>query len=457
MQTTRFFLFLLLALSLCGSCTDHQSMQKRLVYVSACNRADTVFSARWIPTVDSLVDYFDRHGSANERMQAHYLQGRVHHDMGEAPRALDCYQQAIEQADTTAKECDFYTLAAVYGQMAELFHALFLPDDEIAALKSLSKVSLLDKDTLNEIIAIHQLSRPYFLKGDTDSVLIVERQAHELFHKYDYKYHAGQAVIGSIRIELNRHNIPEAERLLNIYRNESGLFDNDGNLVRTSAYYVDKGIYMMHVGTLDSAQYYFRKAVRIGFYEGGYRGLLSVYEKMNLPDSIAKYARLFAAANDSSIAIKSQELTARLAASYRYNTIQREALAHKREANQARIALVAIITGIVLVAIIVVFCAFQYKKKKEQELKLLKTKYAESVDAFNRNQEALRIINDTRKTTIDRLRQHLTDMEEDLRTENDQLKETIDVLRQQANMRQTTEKAQELAQGGMSVDSPYAA
>ena len=46
---------LLLVLSLCCACTDHHAMVQRLAYVSACNRADTVFTSRWLPTVDSLV------------------------------------------------------------------------------------------------------------------------------------------------------------------------------------------------------------------------------------------------------------------------------------------------------------------------------------------------------------------------------------------------------------------
>lgn len=80
------WILLTLTLFALMACTaDHEAMRQRLKYVSDCNRADTVFTERWLPTVDSLVSYFDRHGSANDRMMAHYVQGRVYHDMGEAP------------------------------------------------------------------------------------------------------------------------------------------------------------------------------------------------------------------------------------------------------------------------------------------------------------------------------------------------------------------------------------
>ena len=127
-KIVHYIILLTLVLSACTS-LDHEAMRQRLKYVSDCNRADTVFTERWLPTVDSLVTYFDRHGSANDRMMAHYVQGRVYHDMGEAPQALECYQRAAEVADTTRSDCDLYTLTAIYGQMADLFDAQYLPDE----------------------------------------------------------------------------------------------------------------------------------------------------------------------------------------------------------------------------------------------------------------------------------------------------------------------------------------
>ena len=135
MKHILYVISIFLVLTVLASCTDKEAMRQRLDYVSQCNRADTVFTEAWLPTVDSLVDYFDRHGNANEKMMAHYLKGRVHHDMGEAPIALECYQRATEMADTTRKDCDLRTLAAIYGQMADLFHLQYLPDDEMSAIK----------------------------------------------------------------------------------------------------------------------------------------------------------------------------------------------------------------------------------------------------------------------------------------------------------------------------------
>ena len=394
-------LYILWLLMLCAgvvACTDREAMQERLAYVSACNRADTVFSARWVPTVDSLVEFFDRHGSPNDRMMAHYLQGRVHHDLGEAPRAVDCYQQAADCADTLASDCDYYTLAAVYGQMSELFRAQFLPDDEIAALKALAKAARLDNDTLTEIIALTWLSSPYFMKCDTDSVLIVEKQVHKLCLQYGYKEYAAQSVLGSIRITLNRHNLLEAKRLLTIYRNESGLFGNEEMNKIVGPYYVDKGIYMILINDLDSAQYYFRKAVDCGRYEGGYRGLLSVFEKQKQPDSIAKYARLFAAANDSSFLHVNQEAVHRISALYNYSRQQKIA---EEQAEKARVESrkKKILMGIILLLIAAAFYFRRRYMEKKHTLEKLKSEFAEATDRYDKNLKTLQALEDDHRAT----------------------------------------------------------
>jgi lipopolysaccharide biosynthesis regulator YciM len=50
----------------------------------------------------AVADYYDRNGTANERMEAHYLLGCVYRDLGDAPRALTSYNNAVDCADTTA-------------------------------------------------------------------------------------------------------------------------------------------------------------------------------------------------------------------------------------------------------------------------------------------------------------------------------------------------------------------
>jgi tetratricopeptide (TPR) repeat protein len=64
-----------------------------------------------------LADYFDSRGTTNERVLAYYLLGLAYSDMGEAPKAISNFLNAIEVADTTASDFNFYQLSCVYSQM----------------------------------------------------------------------------------------------------------------------------------------------------------------------------------------------------------------------------------------------------------------------------------------------------------------------------------------------------
>ena len=81
-----------------------RAMHGALRELQEWNLADTVFRSDSVARV--LVDYFDHPWhSPNTRMLAHYLLGRAHADMGEAPQAIEAYQTAIERADTTDQDC----------------------------------------------------------------------------------------------------------------------------------------------------------------------------------------------------------------------------------------------------------------------------------------------------------------------------------------------------------------
>jgi len=107
-----------LLLAACGE--SHEAMVRQLEALEQMNRADSVMTNDSL--AEALTTYFDSHGTANERLRAHYILGRTYADMGEAPAALNAYLDAADYADTTATDCDYHTLSRVYGQMAGVFY-----------------------------------------------------------------------------------------------------------------------------------------------------------------------------------------------------------------------------------------------------------------------------------------------------------------------------------------------
>lgn len=379
-------LFLLLLFVLTG-CGRGEKMRQRMQFVAACNRADTVFTSPWCSTVDSLVDYFSSHGTENERMMAFYLKGRVHHDIGEAPQALEAYQRATEQVDTMRKDCDLRTLCSVYGQMADLFHAQYLPDNEKKALQMAEKIAWKNKDTLSALVAFDLRSRPYFIRNEIDSVLLVEKQARALYLKYGYKEKAAQAILGSISILLDQQRNVEANRYIKVLEQESGWFDADGNVKKgKERCYYDKGRYLMAIGQPDSACYYFYK-VLAAQRETGCRGLLSVYEKKKIPDSIAKYAKLFAAANDSLFLHVNQEKVHQISAMFDYSHHQQLAEQKTKEVSN----LWNIIFFFLLVLLLAVGVFFFYRTRKLSKISRLMERRIELENLLTEKQQEIEL------------------------------------------------------------------
>ena len=108
-----------------------QKMRYELLRHKAMNKACITFTSDSV--MKEVVDYYDHHGSANERMLANYVLGCVYRDMHEAPMALEYYNKATEQADTAAQDCDYATLCRVYSQMGFLFAKQHLPHQELAS------------------------------------------------------------------------------------------------------------------------------------------------------------------------------------------------------------------------------------------------------------------------------------------------------------------------------------
>lgn len=73
--------------------TKGQRMRYELLYHKAMNKACITFTSDSV--MKEVVDYYDHHGSANERMLANYVLGCVYRDMHEAPMALEYYDPQI--------------------------------------------------------------------------------------------------------------------------------------------------------------------------------------------------------------------------------------------------------------------------------------------------------------------------------------------------------------------------
>ena len=361
----RIRLFLLLVAVVIVSCGDREQMLQTLEALEQQNRDYVPFTTD--STALALIDYFDSHGTANERMRAHYILGCAYRDMGEMPRALACYNDAIEQADTTASDCDYKTLSRIYGQISYAFEAKNTPNNAIDAERKAVKYAYAAKDTLSAVMFEENLLGLYDMNGNEDSIIAITQRVRHKYLDLGRTNYAAACLYSEIVILLRKEENKQAKHLMDIYDSESGLVDENGEMPQgPEMYYYAKGNYYNNIGKLDSALHFYYKLYRckqhLDCMEASAKGLLSAYSKIGNKDSITKYANLYTQINDSSNIKRSSEEMVRTQAMYDYGRMQHAVYQKEKENNKYRLALIILITALLWAA----FFAYRIINKKRQ-------------------------------------------------------------------------------------------
>lgn len=401
-----------------------RAMHAALRELQEWNQADTMFTSDSVARV--LVAYFDHPWhSPNTRMLAHYLLGRAHADMGEAPQAIEDYQTAVECADTTDQDCDFRLLRNVWGQMAEVFDAQNLPEDELLAQKRFNHYSWMIGDTLQAINGFRRLERPLYLLGQYQQILQNNALARQKLIEHGDSVGAAQALITPSYIHIINHDYKCAYKDIVTVRKQANIFDEQGRLLAgNEMYYYTLGFYFDNVNELDSAEYYYRRALASNKYEAGYKGLLSVYSKRGIADSIAKFAPLYADANDASHdSLRTAEVH-KTASLYNYNRHLRIAKDEQQKAQQ-RLVVIYISVIIILVLIIAGYRFYsrniEKERKREHALNTIQQNYIK----ISQDYHSLLAENEEKHSYTTELEQQLNE----LREEKEQLELLANSLR----------------------------
>lgn len=377
------------------------SSGRRVLMNAVLDDADSL-NRSYIPiTSDSLLkeaaSYFDRHGTPNERLRAHYLLGCAYRDMGEVPRAIEVWQDAVTYADTTATNCDYKLLGKAYSQMANLFYYQLLLSNEIEARKKAYRFTLMSKDTLVAIHEYKMMGGTFLLQNKNDSAELILKEALGLYQKHGYLQEGLKASTMLMYLYADQPSrISALKDLTERYEAECSLFDEKHELPPSKRqYYYYKGRYYEGINMLDSAELCYRKIFRpgISYLDANpmYKGLLSVFRKKQTGDSIAKYADLYCMSVDSSSILKDRELTAQMAASYNYNRFQKQALENAEKANEL-LYYTVILLSLSIIGIITAVYFNQRYRKNQKELEDLQIEYEDAKSNYIKTKEKLQLL-----------------------------------------------------------------
>jgi tetratricopeptide (TPR) repeat protein len=375
--------------------TRKQRMRYQLLYAKAMNKGYVTFTSD--STMKVVAKYYDRHGTANEKMLSHYILGCVYTDLKDAPKAIECFNEAVEYADTDDVRCDLRELSSIYAQTAALLHAERSPMLEIGYWKKAYRTAYKSKDTITAINYYEHLSGAYYFLGKKDSVMIICRNTEKLYERQGRVDLATDILPMVFAISLKEHRYAEAKHLMDKFEKYSGCFNSHGEIAfGRELYYYYKGLYYQGIEKNDSALFYYYKLLNfpmnISNLQAAYEGLMYAYQKVGKSDSVKKYAVLFADANDSVTLLSSEKEVSRSQALYNYNISQRLAVSKQKEAENYRNIIIVIILGISVVAYFVYRYISKQKKKRTNELQEINEKYSDVLFQYNKAMEDMNSI-----------------------------------------------------------------
>lgn len=316
-----------------------------------------------------LVDYFGNRSSGNEPMLAYYMHGCALMDIGRAPEALQSLYDAINRADTVNNLSAYHILRGIYGQMADIFHRQNLPQDEIWAWTNQIECVQKIADEVAYVKAKGQLIRPYFLLNETDTVLALVNEEYRSLLRLGMKKEAADALGPTISIYTECGQIEKAKNALDIYRNESGRFDGNGNIEPGyEGYYFIKGYFDLASGNIDSAEWNFRNAIEYGYLSEGYKGLLHVYRERGDMDSIVHFSVMYEAAQDTLHDRMRTDAIHQMASLYNYTRSEKEAEIAREQVRKHRWW--SIIIAVAASALIIGILLYDRKRAKERKHKM---------------------------------------------------------------------------------------
>lgn len=345
--------------------SQSQKMRYELLRHKAMNKACITFTSDSV--MKKVVDYYDNHGSANERMLANYVLGCVYRDMYEAPMALEYYNKATEQADTTAADCDYGTLYRVYSQMGFLFSKQYLPYQLLDAFGKAVKYAYLAKDTLNAIINYQNRENAYSYLGNKDSVIAINLHAATMFKQIGNNYAA------AIAFGCNYNYYVEKEDTLNALKTFKAYFSTgyEGNSeYEDSKAYVlcQKGTYYMFTAQLDSAYNNLQQSLRLcksySIKAATTKALAQYYAKVNQPAMAMKYALQSSEYNDSDLIEARKTQLQQVQAMYDYGRNQEIARMAEQKAKRS-----TQMNYMIVFACIILFLFLSYIYRKQLALK----------------------------------------------------------------------------------------
>lgn len=306
---------------------------------------------------DTLLPYF-RHHDSEWLATALFYAGRICADKGDAPQAIDYYQQTLDAMPEQSNDPDFCGL--IYSQIGTLFYYQNLYEEAIVQYKLAYTCQQQGNNTNGMIFDLRDIGNSFLLLESPDSALEYFKRAASLADSTNNRNMYIDVMGEMANLYLDQGNYIEAKKHI-----QPGIAYLDSANI-SSTYFIISNIFYQ-TGQLDSAEYYFKKLLQYGNLYGKQSAFLHLsemaYQKMQykefreLTDSLRLY-------DDSIKYLNNAEIISRMHSLYNYQLRERQAVREKEEKEKAQ-SLVIILIAITSILIIAVVALWQYIQKRK--------------------------------------------------------------------------------------------
>lgn len=336
--------------------------------------------------IKKVVNYYRKGKDEKYLPEAYYHAGRVCRDLGDAPQALEYFQEAIE---TSKKSTDYKLIGLMYNQIGMLYLYQDIYIESLDNFKKSSHFAELSGDSTLLSYTLRDIGRAFTGLNNVDSTLYYYKKAEQTARKINNINLAGiinQEVAG-IYTQLG-----EFEKAHNAI--QSSLYSSERIY---AAYYATLAEFYHGTGKADSAQYYYTKSLSTGNHyhkQGGYKGLSKIARQQGRYVEAFGYMDKYLAYTDSIHKMTDAEVFQKVNALYNYQlrekeNYQLEAVARRQKSWITVLIASLFITALTIVGICIIY--HQYKRQRQMQIDQLQERHKriEEEQYYNSQQHVL--------------------------------------------------------------------
>lgn len=344
--------------------SKNYSKDIQMYYKLLCIKAKD--KAYIIHTTDScilaIVDYYTQKGDKEHLPEAFYYAGRVYRDLGDAPKAITYFQQALDEMEKGLLPA---LRTRIASQMGTLLSEQCMYTEAVEAYKKALQTSVQEKDTIGMIYDLRDIGSTFCDMESYDSASIYLEKAYQQACTVKEERMKGmvEGQLAYLYTQLGEYE--KAKHYINL-----SLKATDKQM-SSPTYSIAAELYNK-AGNKDSALHFYKELIKNGelYARTDAAWNLAQYALQdNKVQDAALYLKQYIAGIDSVWTLNDTEKVRQLRSTYNYNLREKENSRLMLENKQKRTLLIGAAT-LVFVLLLCFIIYFQHNQKERLRLNL---------------------------------------------------------------------------------------